>query len=88
MCSRTVGTVGSHCISHPAIEPYTVTVSPGAEADPLIAGINAFDARDEAVRHRRAETRIDHVGRRHGRRVRAIEAASRRDELIQVHFVW
>ncbi len=42
-----VDTLGSQFLSHPPIEPYTVTVSPGAEADPLVAGIGAFDAPDE-----------------------------------------
>jgi type 1 glutamine amidotransferase len=40
-------TLGSQFLSHPAIEPYTVTVSPGAEDDPLVAGIEPFDANDE-----------------------------------------
>jgi hypothetical protein len=40
-------TLGSQFLSHPAIEPYTVTVSPGAESDPLVAGIEPFDANDE-----------------------------------------
>ena len=40
-------TLGSQFLSHPAIEPYTVTVSPGAETDPLVAGIEPFDANDE-----------------------------------------
>jgi type 1 glutamine amidotransferase len=40
-------TLGSQFLSHPAIEPYTVTVSPGAVDDPLVAGIDAFDATDE-----------------------------------------
>jgi len=42
-----VETLGSQFLSHPAIEPYTVTVSPGAEADPLVAGIEPFQAEDE-----------------------------------------
>jgi hypothetical protein len=42
-----VDTLGSQFISHPPIEPYTVTVSPGAETDPLVAGIEPFDATDE-----------------------------------------
>jgi uncharacterized protein len=37
-------TLGSQFLSHPSIEPYTVAVSPGAEDDPLIAGIGAFKA--------------------------------------------
>jgi type 1 glutamine amidotransferase len=40
-------TLGSQFLFHPAIEPYTVTVSPGAEADPLVADIEPFDANDE-----------------------------------------
>jgi type 1 glutamine amidotransferase len=42
-----VDTLGSQFLSHPAIEPYTVTVSPGAEHDPLVEGIGSFDATDE-----------------------------------------
>lgn len=40
-------TLGSQFVSHPAIEPYTVTVSPGAENDPLVTGIGSFEATDE-----------------------------------------
>lgn len=40
-------TLGSQFLSHPAIEPYRVTVSPGAADDPLVAGIEPFDANDE-----------------------------------------
>ncbi len=40
-------TLGSQFLSHPTIEPYPVTVSPGAAADPLVAGIEPFDANDE-----------------------------------------
>jgi uncharacterized protein len=40
-------TLGSQFICHPPIEPYTVTVSPGAHADPLLHGIGSFEARDE-----------------------------------------
>jgi len=40
-------TLGSQFIAHPAVAPYRVTVSPGAQADPLVAGIDAFDATDE-----------------------------------------
>ncbi len=39
--------LGSRFLSHPPIEPYAVTVSPGAEADPLVAGITTFHANDE-----------------------------------------
>jgi type 1 glutamine amidotransferase len=42
-----VETLGSQFLSHPAIEPYTVTVSPGAVDDPLVQGIEPFDADDE-----------------------------------------
>jgi uncharacterized protein len=42
-----VDTLGSQFLSHPAIEPYTVAVSPGAEDDPLVAGIEPFDTDDE-----------------------------------------
>ena len=40
-------TLGSQFLSHPPIEPYTVRVSAGAEADPLVAGLPAFQATDE-----------------------------------------
>lgn len=40
-------TLGSQFLSHPPIEPYTVTVSPGAESDPLVVGIEPFHADDE-----------------------------------------
>jgi type 1 glutamine amidotransferase len=40
-------TLGSQFLSHPTIEPYPVTISPGAEDDPLVAGIETFDANDE-----------------------------------------
>lgn len=39
--------LGSRFLSHPAIEPYPVTVSPGAESDPLVAGVGTFHANDE-----------------------------------------
>lgn len=39
--------LGSRFLSHPAIEPYPVTVSSGAENDPLVAGIGTFHANDE-----------------------------------------
>lgn len=39
--------LGSRFLSHPAIEPYPVTISPGAEDDPLVAGIDTFHANDE-----------------------------------------
>jgi type 1 glutamine amidotransferase len=42
-----VDTLGSQFLSHPPIAPYTVTVSPGAEHDPLVAGIEPFQADDE-----------------------------------------
>lgn len=42
-----VDTLGSQFLSHPAIEPYRVTVSPGAETDPMVADIEPFDANDE-----------------------------------------
>jgi type 1 glutamine amidotransferase len=42
-----VDTLGSQFLSHPSIEPYTVERSPSASSDPLVAGINRFDARDE-----------------------------------------
>ncbi len=40
-------TLGSQFLSHPPIEPYLVTPSPGAAGDPLIAGIEPFHAEDE-----------------------------------------
>ena len=39
--------LGSRFLSHPAIEPYPVRVSPGAEDDPLVTGIAEFHANDE-----------------------------------------
>jgi type 1 glutamine amidotransferase len=39
-----VDTLGSQFLSHPSIEPYEVTASPGADDDPLIAGIGGFKA--------------------------------------------
>jgi len=39
--------LGSQFLAHPAVEPYRVTVSPGAEADPMVAGIGPFNANDE-----------------------------------------
>jgi type 1 glutamine amidotransferase len=48
-CPRThdtfMETLGSRFISHPVIEPYTVTVSDPAH--PLVAGIEPFEATDE-----------------------------------------
>lgn len=44
---RFADTLGSQFLSHPAIEPYEVTVSPGAHDDPLVAGIEPFHANDE-----------------------------------------
>ena len=40
-------TLGSQFVSHPPIEPYVVTRSPGAATDPLVAGIEPFEANDE-----------------------------------------
>jgi type 1 glutamine amidotransferase len=37
-----VDTLGSQFLSHPSMEPYKVTVSAGAEDDPLVAGIEGF----------------------------------------------
>ncbi len=42
-----VDTLGSQFLSHPPIEPYQVTVSEGAEHDPLVSGIEPFLADDE-----------------------------------------
>lgn len=39
--------LGSRFLSHPPISPYPVTVSPGAESDPLVLGITTFHANDE-----------------------------------------
>lgn len=39
--------LGSRFLSHPAIEPYAVSVSPGAIRDPLVAGLETFHANDE-----------------------------------------
>ena len=36
-------TLGSQFLSHPPIEPYAVHRSPGADGDPLVAGIEAFE---------------------------------------------
>jgi type 1 glutamine amidotransferase len=38
-----VGTLGSQFLSHPSIEPYVVQRSAGAEHDPLVADIGAFE---------------------------------------------
>ena len=46
-CPTFVDTLGSQILSHPPVEPYRVTISPGAEQDPLVAGIPPFDADDE-----------------------------------------
>lgn len=40
-------TLGSQFVSHPSIAPYPVMVSPGAQDDPLVAGIEPFDTGDE-----------------------------------------
>jgi type 1 glutamine amidotransferase len=40
-------TMGSRFISHPPSMPYQVTLSPGAESDPLVAGIESFETTDE-----------------------------------------
>ncbi len=40
-------TLGSQFISHPPMEPYVVHQSPGAATDPLVAGIDRLEARDE-----------------------------------------
>jgi hypothetical protein len=37
-----VETLGSQFLSHPAMGPFEVTVSPGAEHDPLVAGFERF----------------------------------------------
>jgi uncharacterized protein len=42
-----VDTLGSQFLSHPPIEPYVVRRSPGANGDPLVAGIESFESRDE-----------------------------------------
>ena len=40
-------TLGSRFLSHPPIEPYQVQRSPSAADDPLVAGIESFESRDE-----------------------------------------
>jgi len=40
-------TLGSQFLSHPPIEPYLVSRSPGAGGDPLVVGIESFESRDE-----------------------------------------
>jgi hypothetical protein len=40
-------TLGTQFLSHPPIEPYLVRRSGGASADPLVEGIESFEARDE-----------------------------------------
>lgn len=40
-------TLGSQFLSHPPMGPYPVTISPGAEHDPLVEGISVFQADDE-----------------------------------------
>jgi type 1 glutamine amidotransferase len=42
-------TLGSQFLSHPKMGPYRVTVSPGAEHDPLVAGLEPFDAGDDEL---------------------------------------
>lgn len=37
-------TLGSQFLSHPSVEPYAVSRSPGAEDDPLVAGIESFES--------------------------------------------
>jgi uncharacterized protein len=44
-----VDTLGSQFISHPAMDPYDVTVSVGAHDDPLIAGIGPFTVTQEEL---------------------------------------
>ena len=39
--------LGNQFLSHPAIGPFPVTVSPGAADDPLVQGIGPFEAHDE-----------------------------------------
>jgi uncharacterized protein len=39
--------LGSRFLSHPAIEPYPVRVTPGKENHPLVQGISTFTANDE-----------------------------------------
>ena len=40
-------TLGSQFLSHPPIAPYPVSRSPGADDDPLVAGIEPFESDDE-----------------------------------------
>lgn len=42
-----VDTLGSQFLSHPPIAPYTVTVSPTAVHDPMVADLDPFVATDE-----------------------------------------
>jgi type 1 glutamine amidotransferase len=42
-----VDTLGGQFLSHPPIEPYVVRRSPNADRDPLVAGIESFESRDE-----------------------------------------
>jgi uncharacterized protein len=46
-CPDLTDVLGSRFCAHPAIEPYRVTVSPGAEADAMVAGIQPFETTDE-----------------------------------------
>lgn len=39
--------LGSQFLAHPPITPYRVTVSPGAQDDPIVAGIEPFETDDE-----------------------------------------
>jgi type 1 glutamine amidotransferase len=42
-------TLGSQFLSHPPIGPYAVRRSPGAETDPLVDGIESFEAHDDEL---------------------------------------
>jgi type 1 glutamine amidotransferase len=44
-----VDTLGSQFIAHPAWHRFTVTISPGAKDDPLVAGIESFETGEDEV---------------------------------------
>jgi type 1 glutamine amidotransferase len=44
-----VDTLGSQFLSHPAMAPYPVAVSAGAEGDPLVAGLPPFHAGEDEL---------------------------------------
>jgi type 1 glutamine amidotransferase len=44
-----VDTLGSQFVAHPPWRRYTVTTSPGAEGDPLVAGIGSFETGEDEL---------------------------------------